>query len=735
MPDPSELKNLFGEDLNMSSSEKLCAILRLGMGARSGLKQALSRPLAPSCEPSCGEASGGSSSSTGVAMRVCCPRKWCRQATVFDSSYPESRCWNSERHFGSTPRNVFAFRCRRCGIAVSARRATPEAQDDAEFRGPWLVEGEEGAEIMLSSASRRLQVLEGEQALGLPKLVEFEELEPGVWAAPSGQRLRRKAAALLEFCANGGDRPRTVLLIRRSSSTQEEVEDLEQIFEALSERGCLDSAEQELHRCVQQGDAESVHEAFRGLFDESIAAKWALLVALGASTAPLLTALGAPSAPWADALLPLKRVLLPAVTKKRFFEQLRASESRPAASRVSLNSIGAQRFKARRTSDPLGRASLFGQLWQKLRTWSPWSFRLPRGDFAFSVEFEGEGGEDAGGLYRAALDMAIRDVQSSFLPLMAPTPNNRENSGDYRDCWMLSPDVSSAGRETLSMLRFLGAILGLALRTGSLLPLSWPPALWRSLVGDPRSLDDVRSIDVHAYQVICSVAEDPQLVSCLSWSCPDVLGRPQDLRRSSGQGDASEDSMAGHVENSEVEDFIKALLQSRLEGDLEALEALKGGLALIVPLDMLRLWTWQDLQRAICGEPHLEVSLLRAQTVYTNCTEASTIVTMFWETLGSFSEAEKERFLRFVWGRTRLPVEEEWEQKFQLAAVAADDAWLPTSHTCFFQLDLPRYSSRRVLAERLRFAMDSCVTIDSDGAPRSMANWAEDAMSDEEGWH
>ncbi|OLP74386.1 hypothetical protein AK812_SmicGene46086, partial [Symbiodinium microadriaticum] len=48
---------------------------------------------------------------------------------------------------------------------------------------------------------------------------------------------------------------------------------------------------------------------------------------------------------------------------------------------------------ARRTSDPLGRASLFGQLWQKLRTWSPWSFRLPRGDFAFSVEFEGEGGE------------------------------------------------------------------------------------------------------------------------------------------------------------------------------------------------------------------------------------------------------------------------------------------------------------------------------------------------------
>lgn len=39
---------------------------------------------------------------------------------------------------------------------------------------------------------------------------------------------------------------------------------------------------------------------------------------------------------------------------------------------------------------------------------------------------------------------------------------------------------------------------------------------------------------------------------------------------------------------------------------------------------------------------------------------------------------------------------------------------LPTSQTCFFQLRLPPYSSQPVMAERLRYAINNCRSIDMD---------------------
>lgn len=39
---------------------------------------------------------------------------------------------------------------------------------------------------------------------------------------------------------------------------------------------------------------------------------------------------------------------------------------------------------------------------------------------------------------------------------------------------------------------------------------------------------------------------------------------------------------------------------------------------------------------------------------------------------------------------------------------------LPTAQTCFFQLRLPPYSSQQVMAERLRYAIQNCRSIDMD---------------------
>merc|ERR1712062_210154 len=89
-------------------------------------------------------------------------------------------------------------------------------------------------------------------------------------------------------------------------------------------------------------------------------------------------------------------------------------------------------------------------------------------------------------------------------------------------------------------------------------------------------------------------------------------------------------------------------------------------------------------------------------------------VGFFWETLREMSQEDLRLFLHFVWGRSRLPQEghPKWAEGFKIvrqAAVADPDKWLPTAHTCFFQLDLPAYTSKAICKERVLFAIRNCV--------------------------
>jgi hypothetical protein len=69
-----------------------------------------------------------------------------------------------------------------------------------------------------------------------------------------------------------------------------------------------------------------------------------------------------------------------------------------------------------------------------------------------------------------------------------------------------------------------------------------------------------------------------------------------------------------------------------------------------------------------------------------------------------------------VWGRTRLPATGKFKQ-FKLGPLNKGgniDNYLPVSHTCFFKLDLPAYTSKEVMREKLTYAITHCQAIDLD---------------------
>jgi hypothetical protein len=65
-----------------------------------------------------------------------------------------------------------------------------------------------------------------------------------------------------------------------------------------------------------------------------------------------------------------------------------------------------------------------------------------------------------------------------------------------------------------------------------------------------------------------------------------------------------------------------------------------------------------------------------------------------------------------------------------LTGAHGGDRALPSSHTCFFQLDLPEYSSYEILRDRLLYACEHGQAIDTDHG--NIRVWDDRAGDDED---
>jgi len=149
------------------------------------------------------------------------------------------------------------------------------------------------------------------------------------------------------------------------------------------------------------------------------------------------------------------------------------------------------------------------------------------------------------------------------------------------------------------------------------------------------------------------------------------------------------------------DEFINLSIRTRLHESDQQIKAITKGLNAVVPAHMLSLFSPYDLELLVCGDPEINLEVLRKHTVYRGVSASSPLVKNLWKALESFNTEERQMFLRFVWGRSRLPVSDsDWTQEFQIHALRAGDDKLPISHTCFFSLELPNYSSYEVLRKK-----------------------------------
>jgi hypothetical protein len=158
------------------------------------------------------------------------------------------------------------------------------------------------------------------------------------------------------------------------------------------------------------------------------------------------------------------------------------------------------------------------------------------------------------------------------------------------------------------------------------------------------------------------------------------------------------------VQLHEIGEYLQLYVEARLSEGAAAIRAFIQGLLSIIPESSMILLGWEELEKIICGSRTIDIDRLKANTEYDDDVTANdTHIVQFWEVLNEFSEEEKSAFLRFVWARPTLPPKGvDFPQKMKVQSAVGDDAqmkpdqYLPKAHTCFFSINLPRYSSKEV---------------------------------------
>jgi len=330
---------------------------------------------------------------------------------------------------------------------------------------------------------------------------------------------------------------------------------------------------------------------------------------------------------------------------------------------------------------------------------------------------------DAGGPYRDSIETICRELQSPALPLFVRTPNGRMDAGRNRDSYV--PRSSSKSLLHKALYTFLGRLFGLAIRTKFLLSLNFPSIVWKPLVGDNPNDQDVRSVDQTALSSIdpilalvqqgVSEEEFNSQFARVRFTWCQCDGKVSELVKGGSQRSVNKDNYQSYIELSR---------SARLTEFDFHLSAIRKGLGEVVSLSTLSLFTWKEIEMIVCGQgvTKKHVAVLRRMTSYSGCDPQEKHIKLFWAMLEDvFDDNQRAKFISFTWGRSRLPQsEKDYEQKFKIASHNASessdnkDSFFPLAHTCFFQIDLPRYSSIDAMTRRVLWAMESCASIDDD---------------------
>lgn len=241
--------------------------------------------------------------------------------------------------------------------------------------------------------------------------------------------------------------------------------------------------------------------------------------------------------------------------------------------------------------------------------------------------------------------------------------------------------------------------------------------LYKHLLGWPVTFEDIQTQDEDLYKSLKKVAEmEPEHVSCMCLDftvTEESMGVRQDINLVEN---GSEREVTGENLNEYLEANLKYRLLDRTKSQLTELLL---GFFDIIPEPALTIFDANELELILCGLPNIDMDDWKANTLYSGLYKGrhDPVVQWFWEVVSDdFDQEMKARLLQFVTGTSGVPSRgfsvlqgnDGNIKKFTIHGVDASTCVYPRSHTCFNRIDLPNYTNKKELHDKLRTAVTMC---------------------------
>ncbi|KAG5923154.1 hypothetical protein E4U42_005044 [Claviceps africana] len=359
----------------------------------------------------------------------------------------------------------------------------------------------------------------------------------------------------------------------------------------------------------------------------------------------------------------------------------------------------------------------FDQLWrrQERELLRPLKVHLGKGG-------GGEEGFDSGGVQQEFFRMAIAEC-------LDPEYGAFTVDSRTRMTWFVPGSLVDEWK-----FEMIGLLVSLAVYNGLTLPITFPKAFYRKLLG--QSVEELYHIadgwpdlasgltalqewdekdglveDVFArtYEFSISAFGGEVTVPMTKTDSTWPQGIPDPPAKSSLAAVADNDAPLVTNENRDeyISDYVRYLTDVSIRPQFRAFER---GFRACLDAKSLSLLTPAILQSLIEGVQEIDISELRRHARYVGWDSSHRTVRDFWSIVKRFDDAMKRKLLEFVTASDRVPVGGMKNVQFVIqknGEEEGDGGHLPTAYTCYGTLLLPEYRDKDVLRERLGMALEN----------------------------
>ncbi|XP_078259608.1 putative E3 ubiquitin-protein ligase HERC3 isoform X3 [Rhinoraja longicauda] len=257
--------------------------------------------------------------------------------------------------------------------------------------------------------------------------------------------------------------------------------------------------------------------------------------------------------------------------------------------------------------------------------------------------------------------------------------------------------------------RLVGILCGIALSNGHVANLHFPLALYKKLLHVQPTLEDLKEF---------SPTEGKSLQYVLDYEYDDIeeeLDQTFTVIKGTEDGTIVVQELIADGANILVQkhnrkQFVEALVDYKLNTAVEKqFSAFSEGFRRGFPLPIVDLFLPEELKAIIHGNTNYEWELLEKNAVYSGYIPTDRIIQYFWEVFESLLEEEKKQLIAFLSGTERIPaggIGRFIITIFRPRNLYDPDLSYPRVYTCTKSLELPNYSNKDLLRERLLHAIE-----------------------------